>query len=187
MLARVENPMSPSAASYRNVGKNRLVSPVAYVSRLTWFLSVALPIVAPVVAPATPTTRAFACAIEDASFRNGMLHWGARIEESGGFCCQVPPNPACRSLTRQDFKSVFQTALRSLSNRSIVVVGNYEKGPITAEPCRAKTRPLRPRRSYFGPAATHPFGSTAIDLGSGGAAGYCPRVRWVYYDGHLSP
>src|ERR1043165_10010163 len=23
---------------------------------------------------------------------------------SGGFCCQVPPNPACRSLTRQDFK-----------------------------------------------------------------------------------
>ena len=24
--------------------------------------------------------------------------------ESGGFCCQVPPNPACRSLTRQGFK-----------------------------------------------------------------------------------
>jgi len=23
---------------------------------------------------------------------------------SGGFCCQVPPNPACRSLTRQGFK-----------------------------------------------------------------------------------
>jgi len=46
-------------------------------------------------------------------------------EESGGFCCQVPPNPACRSLTRQDFKVVFQTALRSLSNRSIVVVCNY--------------------------------------------------------------
>jgi len=23
---------------------------------------------------------------------------------SGGFCCQVPPNPACRSLSRQDFK-----------------------------------------------------------------------------------
>jgi len=46
-------------------------------------------------------------------------------DESGGFCCQVPPNPACRSLTRQDFRSVFQTALRSLSNRSIVVVCNY--------------------------------------------------------------
>src|SRR5262245_34906494 len=70
---------------------------------------------------------------------------------SGGFCCQVPPNPACRSLTRQDFRSVFQTALRSLGNRSIVVVGNYEFGPITAEPCRAKARPLRPRRSYFAP------------------------------------
>jgi len=24
--------------------------------------------------------------------------------EGGGFCCQVPPNPACRSLSRQDFK-----------------------------------------------------------------------------------
>ena len=63
----------------------------------------------------------------------------------------MPPNPACRSLTRQGFKSVFQTALRSLGNRSIVVVGNYEFGPITAEPCRAKARPLRPRRSYFAP------------------------------------
>src|SRR5205085_769929 len=28
---------------------------------------------------------------------------------------------------------------------------NYEIGPITAEPCRAKARPLRPRRSYFAP------------------------------------
>jgi hypothetical protein len=46
--------------------------------------------------------------------------------ESGGFCCQVPPNPACRSLTRQGFKSVFQTALRSQGNRSIVVICNYE-------------------------------------------------------------
>ena len=47
---------------------------------------------------------------------------------------------------------VFQTALRSLSNRSIVVVGNYCSSPITAEQYREKTRPLRPRRSYFAPA-----------------------------------
>src|SRR5712672_591734 len=46
-------------------------------------------------------------------------------------------------------------------------------GPITAEPCRAKARPLRPRRSYFDPV--------------GGVAGYRPRVRKVYYDSHLSP
>ena len=62
--------------------------------------------------------------------------------------------PRLPLLRRQDFKSVFQTALRGLSNRSIVVVGNYEIGPITAEPCRAKARPLRPRRSYFAPAQT---------------------------------
>ena len=34
--------------------------------------------------------------------------------------------PRLTVLTRQGFKSVFQTALRSLSNRSIVVVCNYE-------------------------------------------------------------
>src|ERR1700742_814704 len=49
---------------------------------------------------------------------------------------------------------VFQTALRSLSNRSKVVVGNYCSSPITAEQYREKARPLRPRRSYFAPAKT---------------------------------
>src|SRR5215467_566622 len=47
---------------------------------------------------------------------------------------------------------VFQTALRSPSNRSKVVVGNYCSSPITAEQYREKVRPLRPRRSYFAPA-----------------------------------
>src|SRR5215467_2975294 len=61
--------------------------------------------------------------------------------------------PRLRLLRPQDFRSVFQTALRGLGHRSIVVVGNYEFGPITAEPCRAKARPLRPRRSYFDPVA----------------------------------
>src|SRR5215475_12932234 len=59
--------------------------------------------------------------------------------------------PRLKLLKPQGFKSVFQTALRGLGNRSIVVVGNYEYGPITVEPCRAKARPLRPRRSYFAP------------------------------------
>src|SRR5207249_6383382 len=54
--------------------------------------------------------------------------------------------------------------------------------PITAEPYREKTRPLRPRRSWFAPAETHPE-----RVGLGGGAGYCPRVRMVYYDGHLFP
>ena len=51
---------------------------------------------------------------------------------------------------------VFQTALRSLSNRSKVVVGNYCISPITAEQYREKTRPLRPRRSCFAPAEARP-------------------------------
>jgi hypothetical protein len=63
--------------------------------------------------------------------------------------------PRLRLLRPQDFRSVFQTALRGLGNRSIVVVGNYEFGPITVEPCRAKARPLRPRRSYFAPTQVH--------------------------------
>src|SRR6476646_10861988 len=46
----------------------------------------------------------------------------------------------------------YSNRLRGLSNRSIVVIRNYTNGPITAEPCRAKVRPLRPRRSYFAPA-----------------------------------
>src|SRR5215468_10667506 len=64
--------------------------------------------------------------------------------------------PRLTLLRRQDFKSVFQTALRGLSHRSIVVIGNYEIGPITAEPCRAKARPLRPRRSCFAPVVEAP-------------------------------
>jgi len=54
--------------------------------------------------------------------------------------------------------------------------------PITAEPYREKTRPLRPRRSWFAPAETRTRG-----VGFGGGAGYCPRVRMVYCDGHLFP
>src|SRR2546423_1527210 len=75
-------------------------------------------------------------------------------ERKWGLLLPGAPEPRLPLLRRQDFRSVFQTALRGLSNRSIVVVGNYESGPITAEPCRAKARPLRPRRSCFAPAET---------------------------------
>ncbi len=45
--------------------------------------------------------------------------------------------------------------------------------PITAEPYREKTRPLRPRRSCFAPAETR-----ATAAGFGGGAGCCPRSEW---------
>jgi len=89
--------------------------------------------------------------------------------------------PRLAVLTRQDFRLVFQAALRSLSNRSIVVVGNYCSSPITAEQYREKARPLRPRRSCFAPAETR------LAAGLGGGAGYRPRVRMVYCDGDLFP
>ena len=53
---------------------------------------------------------------------------------------------------RTCFRSSYR--LRGNRNRSIVVVGNYKKSPITVEQCRAKAHPLHPRRSYFAPAAT---------------------------------
>ena len=61
------------------------------------------------------------------------------------------PEPRLTLLRRQGFKIGISNRLRGLSNRSIVVVCNYCSGPITAEPYRAKARPLHPRRSYFAP------------------------------------
>ena len=86
------------------------------------------------------------------SFAAGRHKW------KWGLLLPGAPEPRLTLLRRQGFRSVFQTALRGLSNRSIVVVGNYEDGPITAEPCRAKARPLRPRRSCFAPAGTQHAG-----------------------------
>ena len=63
--------------------------------------------------------------------------------------------PRLTLLRRQDFSLGFSNRLRGLSNRSIVVVGNYIR-PITSDPFRAKARLLRPRRSYFAPAETQP-------------------------------
>src|SRR3977135_4559417 len=72
--------------------------------------------------------------------------------EGGGFCCQVPPTPACRSLTRQDFKIGIPNRITRPGPPEHSCRLQLWIGPITAEPCRAKARPLRPRRSYFAPA-----------------------------------
>ena len=71
--------------------------------------------------------------------------------ESGGFCCQVPPNPACRSLTRQDFKIGIPNRVTRPGQPEHSCRLQLWIGPITVEPCRAKARPLRPRRSCFAP------------------------------------
>src|SRR5579859_4467359 len=80
--------------------------------------------------------------------KRGRLGPGNKVEASVARCLRTPPESA----TPQGLISVTRTALRGEGHRSIVVVGNYRFGPITAEPCRAKAHPLRPRRSYFAPA-----------------------------------
>ncbi len=77
---------------------------------------------------------------------------------------------------------VFQTALRSLSNRSIVVVCNY---------CMARYRRNHTEKKHALYALVDPVSPppkpAANGPGFGGGAGYCPRVRMVYYDGNLFP
>src|SRR6266852_5857333 len=71
-----------------------------------------------------------------------------RVEASVARCLRTPPDAA----KTPGLQIGISNRLRGLSNRSIVVIRNYTIGPITAVPCRAKARPLRPRRSYFAPA-----------------------------------
>ena len=66
------------------------------------------------------------------------------------------PNPALKVLSFQGLDLSLRTGLGSQCLRlSIVVICNYHSDPITVVSCRAKTRPLHPRRSYFAPAETH--------------------------------
>src|SRR6185437_7148439 len=81
--------------------------------------------------------------------------------------------PRLKLLRPQGFRSVFRTALRGQGNRSIVVVGNYESGPI---------RRNHPEQKHALYALVDP-----VSPPYGGGAGYCPRVRWVYCDGRLLP
>src|SRR5262252_4694640 len=76
---------------------------------------------------------------------------GSHRVKKWGLLLPGAPEPRLTLLRRQDFKIGLSNRLRGLSNRSIVVVGNYCSGPITVEPYRAKARPLRPRRSCFAP------------------------------------
>src|SRR6202051_4370952 len=96
------------------------------------------------------------------------------------------PEPRLTLLRRQGFRSVFQTALRGLSNRSIVVIRNYGSGPITAEPCRAKARPLRPRRSCFAPAEAQPHRAWVEAPGTApGSEGFIATA--IYRHSRLAP
>src|ERR1700733_13664272 len=71
----------------------------------------------------------------------------SKLGASVARCPRTPPDAA----KTPGLQIGLSNRLRGLSNRSIVVVCNYCSGPITAEPYRAKARPLRPRRSCFAP------------------------------------
>src|ERR1700730_12847294 len=57
--------------------------------------------------------------------RSLELSAGLELSEEWGLLLPGAPEPRLTLLRRQGFRSVFQTALRGLSNRSIVVVCNY--------------------------------------------------------------
>src|SRR6266851_9448654 len=78
--------------------------------------------------------------------KSDHIEW-KEVGASVARCPRTPPDAA----KTPGLQIGISNRLRGLSNRSIVVVCNYCSGPITAEPYRAKARPLRPRRSYFAP------------------------------------
>ena len=102
-------------------------------------------------------------------------------DKKWGLLLPGAPEPRLTLLRRQGFRSVYQTALRGLSNRSIVVIGNYGLA-------RLRRSHLGQKRAFYAlvdPVSPPP--KTSLSLGFGGGAGYCPRVRKVYYDARLSP
>ena len=76
-----------------------------------------------------------------------------------------------------DFR--YSRRLSGEGKRSIVVVGNYMFGPITAEPYRAKVHPLRPRRSYFAPMMVEAPGTAP------GSAGFITMA--IYRHSRIAP
>ena len=90
--------------------------------------------------------------------------------------------PRLNRLRPRTLISVYRAALSSESNRSIVVIGNYKMARNVGT-ISGKSTPFTPSSILFRP-QHRPRGSAAVH---GGGAGYRPRVRWVYYDGRLSP
>ncbi len=100
----------------------------------------------------------------------GLLLPGAPRTAGVRFCCPARPGRAfgqC-NLVRED-----RVTLRLRMPRCRWHLGFLKH--LTAYSCRAKTSSLNTRRSWFGPI------DPATTGGSGGAAGYCPRVRCVYF------
>ena len=104
--------------------------------------------------------------------------------ESGGFCCQVPPDPALKCyLQGLNFGTI--TALRGNSHRSIVVISNYKFRPDDGGTMPGKrpsfTLPVEPISPPPEPATAAPWIAPSV-TGFGGGAGYRPRVRRAYFD-----
>jgi hypothetical protein len=98
-------------------------------------------------------------AVQAQSAPNGIE--GAK--RSAGFCCQVPADPACYPAKSKGLVFEDSNRLRGQSDLSIVVIRNYKFSPITAVPCRAKTHPLRPRRSCFAPIGSPHAGEEMVE------------------------
>ena len=85
----------------------------------------------------------------------------------------MPPDPAWRSLTHQDFRLGLSNCVTQPEQPEHSCRLQLLHSPITAEPYREKTRPLRPRRSWFAPAETHPKERVLVE-----APGTAPGSEW---------
>ena len=90
------------------------------------------------------------------------------VQASVARCLRTPPQPA----RAEGFDFGTRTALSGLSNRSIVVVGNYNLARYDGT-ISGKSTPFTPSSILFRPQHRLQC-SFAV---CGGGAGYCPRVR----------
>src|SRR6202171_5263150 len=108
---------------------------------------------------------------------NAEYHTRNSISESGGFCCQVPPDPALKCYL-QGLSFGIIPAYRVKSNRSIVVISNYKFRPDDGGTMPGKrpsfTLPVEPISPPPKPAAAAPWIAPSA-AGLGGGAGDRPR------------
>src|SRR3954470_12807538 len=115
------------------------------------------------------------------------------VDRSGGFCCQVPPNPAWTLLRRPGLQAWFFKPLTRPEQPEHSCHSQLHNWPDNGGTMPSKSAPFTPSSILFRPRRCSPevrtlvrttptsrMGRSQVSC-TGGGAGYCPRVRKVYY------